>query len=107
MSNVFLEVKCGVELDTGLNEDEAMEMDEEEIYEMFAEKFKQKALDTFAKQFKKIKKDFRKKDEDDHDDFDDPLLSVLMQSQDSLSYHKRKMAEECGFQINLRFLYEE
>ena len=55
MSNVFLEVKCGVELDTDLNEDEAMEMDEAEIYEMFAEKFKQKPLDTYAKQLKKIK----------------------------------------------------
>ena len=104
MSNVFLHVKCEVELDTDLAVDEAMEMEEAEIYEMFAEKFKQKALDTFAKQFKKIKKDFRKKDEDDSDD---PLLSVLMQSQDSLSYQKRKMAEECGFGIDLTFFYEE
>jgi predicted Mrr-cat superfamily restriction endonuclease len=104
MSNVFLHVKCEVELDTDLAVDEAMEMEEAEIYEMFAEKFKQKALDTFAKQFKKIKKQFRKNDRDV-----DPYLNAhnMQYSEDSLSYQKRKMAEECGFQVNLGFLYEE
>tara|TARA_Y100000356_G_C11115570_1_gene211970 strand:- start:358 stop:576 length:219 start_codon:yes stop_codon:yes gene_type:complete len=54
MAKVFLDVKCDsfIALDTDLTVEQAESMSNEDIYEMFVTKFKQDALNTYAKRMR-------------------------------------------------------
>jgi len=54
MGKVFLDVKCDrfISLDTNLTVEEAESMSQEDIYEMFVMKFKEYALNTYAKRMR-------------------------------------------------------
>ena len=54
MTKVFLDVKCDsfIALDTDLTVKQAESMSDKDIYEMFVTKFKQDALNTYAKRMR-------------------------------------------------------
>ena len=54
MAKVMLDVKCDtfIALDTDLTVEQAESMSNEDMYEMFVTKFKQDALNTYAKRMR-------------------------------------------------------